>query len=461
MEQWAPQAYRFALDPTPAQEAALASHCGAARYAYNYLLSRVKSVMDQRSAERSYGIEEEHLTPTMNWSAYGLRNYLNSVKDEVAPWWSENSKEAFANGAANLALALKNWNASRKGARAGKRVGFPRYKTRNSRHTMTFTTGAIRVNPDRVSVTLPRIGRVHTLESTRKLARKIENGSARITRATITHQAGRWFVVFTTHVLRRARSHSRPGTVVGVDVGVKDLLVAATPDGSEVLRVPLPAEIRELEKKRRTLQRRSRNQQAPRRGVAPSNRWRRANERITRLYGKIMNLREDAIHKATTHLSTHYETVVLENLNVAGMRTRGGAHKKGLNGAISRAALATTRHHMNYKTAREGGTLVLADRWFPSSKTCSSCSAVKAKLRLDEREYACTECGVILDRDVNAAINLAQLVVSDTPRVARGLDVEPSVRPRDPAGSRAAGREASTLDLEGPSTSNSALLASA
>jgi hypothetical protein len=88
--------YRYALDPTPAQDQQLRSHCGAARFAFNHMLAAVKINLDQRRAESSYGIAEADLTPLLNWSAYGLRKTWNQVKDRVAPWWAENSKEAYA-----------------------------------------------------------------------------------------------------------------------------------------------------------------------------------------------------------------------------------------------------------------------------------------------------------------------------------------------------------------------------
>ena len=109
------QAYRFALDPSPAQEAALRSHCGAQRFAFNWGLARVKANLGQREAERNYGVPEELLTPAVSWSAWSLRKDFNAVKREVAPWWAENSKEAYASGLANLTAALGNWATSRAG----------------------------------------------------------------------------------------------------------------------------------------------------------------------------------------------------------------------------------------------------------------------------------------------------------------------------------------------------------
>ena len=102
------QAYRFALDPTPAQEAKLRSHCGGQRYAFNWGLARVKANLDQRAAEMTYDIPGDQLTPSLSWSAYSLRKDWNQAKYEAASWWGENSKEAYSSGLANLAAALTN-----------------------------------------------------------------------------------------------------------------------------------------------------------------------------------------------------------------------------------------------------------------------------------------------------------------------------------------------------------------
>ena len=175
------QAYRFALDPSPVQQAALRSHCGAQRFAFNWGLARVKANLGQCEAERSYGVPEEALTPAVSWSAWSLRKDFNQVKHQVAPWWADNSKEAYASGLANLAAALANWAASRAGTRKGPKIAFPKFKGKRSVLSVRFTTGAFGLaSGDRRHVQLPRIGLVRTHESTRKLARRLEAGSARI-----------------------------------------------------------------------------------------------------------------------------------------------------------------------------------------------------------------------------------------------------------------------------------------
>jgi putative transposase len=119
-EGWTAQACRYALDPAPVQERAFRSRAGGARKAHNTMLGLVKAVMDQRAAERSYGIAGAGLTPALDWSLAGLRKKWNACKGEVAPWWAENSKEACNTGLDALARGLDAWSKSRTGERAGK-----------------------------------------------------------------------------------------------------------------------------------------------------------------------------------------------------------------------------------------------------------------------------------------------------------------------------------------------------
>lgn len=220
------QAYRYALDPTPEQEIRLRSHCGAQRFAFNWGLATVQANLAQRAAERSYGIAEPDLTPPTGWSAYELRRRWNSVKESIAPWWAENSKEAYASGLANLAAGLSNWADSRSGKRRGRAARFPRFKSKKSAMSCRFTTGVMGLTADdRRHVKLPRIGTVRTWESTRKLARRLTSGTARVRSATVALRGGRWFVSFSVEVERHDRGPRRPAAVVGVDLGVKHLAV--------------------------------------------------------------------------------------------------------------------------------------------------------------------------------------------------------------------------------------------
>jgi putative transposase len=422
---WVAQAYRYALAPTPAQQRACWSHAGGARKAHNTLLAKVKAVMDQRAAERSYGIGEDSLTPKLGWSLPALRREWNARKNELAPWWRENSKEAYNSGLDALARGLEAWSKSRTGERAGRAVGFPRFKTRRDRASVRFTTGAIRVEPDRHHVTLPRLGTIKTYESTRKLGRRVQAGTARILSATLScDSAGRWHVSFQVLVRRAVTipAHvARRDPVVGVDVGVKaeSLLVVATPDGREIGRVAAPKSLTAAQARLRALQRRAARQQGPydptrRARQRASKRWQRTQSRIGMTHARAAAVRRDVLHKATTELAQRHRVIAVEKLNATGMRAAGGARKRGLNRALADAALAQIRRMLGYKTRWYGSTLVEADRFYPSSKICSACGGRKPSLTLADRTYACEYCGLVIDRDLNAAINLARL--GDTQR---------------------------------------------
>ena len=396
------QAYQFALDPTEGQRAALASHCGGQRVALNWGLAQVKANLAQRQAERSYGVAEDDLTPRVNWSAYSLRKDWNQAKAEVAPWWAENSKEAYASGLANLATALGNWNASRKGDRAGPTVRFPRFKSKRGTWSYTVTTGAFGLAAqDRRHVQLPRIGLVRTHESTRKLARRIETDTARILKATVSHRRGRWFVSLQAEVLRDDPQPASRGGVVGVDLGVKHLAVLSTGE-----QVPNPKHLDHAQRELRRLQRQAARRWAPgRKPDEQSQRWHHTQDRIRRLHTYIANARQDGLHQLSTRLIREFDTIVIEDLNVAGM-----VANRALARAIADVGMGELRRQITYKTTWNGRELVVADRWFPSSKTCSDCGVVKAKLRRSERTFTCDACGMSRDRDDNAARNLANLV---------------------------------------------------
>lgn len=425
---WTVQAYQFALAPTLAQEQAMYSHAGARLFAFNTMLAAVKANLGQRAAEKTYGVTDAGLTPCLGWSMMSLRREWNrrkhtvAVRDDGTPWWGENSKEAYASGCQALADALNNWSESKKGTRKGPRMGFPGFRSkRTAARKFTFTTGAIRIEPDRKHVTLPRLGRIRTHESTRKLARRIENGTARITRATVRHDRGRWLVSFTCLVRRQTGhrpAHVRAGApVVGIDAGVKDLLIVATPDGTELLREPAPQHLKQAQRKLRALQRKSARQAGPwdptaRRKQEPSKGWERTQADIRKAHARAANLRLDRLHKLTTRLTQTHAAVGAETLNVKNMMAAGGARKRGLNRAIADASLGRLLRQLDYKTDWYGSRVVKADRWYPSSKTCSGCGAVKAKLALSERTYTCTNCGLVIDRDTNAAVNLARLALA-------------------------------------------------
>jgi putative transposase len=397
------QAYRFALDPTAAQERALRSHAGAARLAYNWGLAKCR---ERYRAQRKW------------YSAGELHKLWNAEKkaDPALAWWPVNSKCAYQEAFRNLDRALRDFVKSRKGKRKGKRLGFPKRKKKGKcRDSFRFGAGVMRCAWS--TVTLPRLGTLKTHEPTGKLAGKIQEGTARILSATVSRTAQRWFVSFTVEVQRDAPGpHPRPGTSAGIDLGVKTLLTGVDDRGrvTEIAgRKPLRASLRRLRRASRAHSRKQTGSAGRRRSAA----------RLARIHARVANQRGDALHKATTALARRYETVVVEDLHVTGMIAN-----KRLARAVSDQGFGTARRMLGYKTAREGGTLITADRWYPSSKTCSGCGRVKAKLTLADRVYQCDACGLVMGRDVNAARNLLSLAASGADRInACGAAVRPGL----------------------------------
>jgi putative transposase len=379
-------AYRFALDPSPAQERALRSHAGASRFAWNWALGRCG---ERYAAERKW------------YSGAELHKLWNTAKkaDPALAWWGENSKCAYQEAFRDLDRALRDFTKSRKGQRKGRRLGFPRVKKKGRCRDSFRLTGAIGCAGS--TVTLPRLGAIRTHEDTGKLAARTEAGTARILSATVSRTAQRWFVSFTVAARRDSpQVHARPGTAIGVDLGVKTLLTGVDDTG----RVTAVAGSRPLRAALRRLRRASR---ACSRKQPGSARRRKAAARLARLHARVADVRADALHKATSALAARYETVVVEDLNVTGMIS-----SKKLARAVSDQGFGQARRMLAYKTQRNGGTLLVADRWFPSSKLCSAYGWRKPSLTLAERTFACGQCGHTDDRDVNAARNLLHLAAS-------------------------------------------------
>lgn len=378
------QAYRFALDPTPAQERMLRSHAGAARFAWNWGLARCK---ERYTAERRW------------YSARDLHRLWNAAKkaDPALAWWGENSKCVYQEKFRDLDRALREFINSRKGERKGKRLGFPKVKKKGAcKDSFRFGGGVMRCSG--TTVTLPRLGTVRTHESTRKLARRLAAGTARIVSATVSRTAQRWFVSFSVDTGRAApQAHPWPGSAIGIDLGVT-VLITGVDDAGNVITVvgprPLHIALRQLRRASRAHSRKQPGGMNRRKSAA----------RLAVIHARVANVRADALHKVTTGLAVRFETVVVEDLNVVGM-----TRNRRLARAITDQGFGTVRRMLGYKTAWRGGKLILADRFYPSSKACSGCGAVKVKLALSERTFTCDACGLATDRDVNAARNLLYL----------------------------------------------------
>lgn len=388
---------KVALDPTPRQEQALWSHAGAARFAFNIALLHIQSQLSGCTPVQGKG--------RADWSMPALRRWWNEWKREIAPWWNENSKEAYNTGLQSLSDAFSNYFDSRSGTRKGRRMGWPRPRKRSkTTPRFTYTTGSFGVADDH-GLKLPRIGRVHCMENVRRLV-----GDARITRMTIRHEGGRWYASLSVECDEPQPAANLKGSI-GIDLGVRTF--ATLSDGTMIAN---PHRMKLIARKQRRLSRRlSRRHKG-------SKRWVEAKRENSKLANRAANQRRDMLDKTTTMLAATYRDISIEDLNVKGMSRRnkpkedpgrpgeylpnGRARKSGLNREILDQGFGMFRRMLEYKCARTGARLHVIDRWYPSSKTCSGCGTVKTKLSLNTRTYVCHTCGLVMDRDLNAAINI-------------------------------------------------------
>jgi putative transposase len=399
-EGWCVQAFCFALNPSAEQAACLRRQFGGCRYARNWAVRTLKEDLDLYQAT---GGETEKP------SLAGLRKRWNRVKDAECTdaetgevWWPQVSKEAFADGIRGAVDGYWNWQVSRAGKRTGRRVGFPRFAKKGRDRDRVTTTGAIRVEPDRRHVTLPRIGTVRVHENTRCLQRLIGKGKARILAVTVSREGARLVAAFRVIVQRPVQPRAAlRGSRVGVDVGVRVLATVADSHGTVIQRVPNP---RPLEAALKELRHLSRERSRRTRG---SRRYTQTRQKITRLHRRIAAIRGYHIHVFTTRLAKTHSEIVVEGLDAAGMlRQRGLAGARARRRGLSDAALAETRRQLAYKAGWYGSRLVVADRWFPSSRTCHGCGHVQ-DIGWAEH-WTCARCGAQHQRDDNAAVNLAR-----------------------------------------------------
>lgn len=422
-----PTTFKFTLDVNAEQHQRLLAHAGASRLAFNHHLGRVKANLEQRAAERSYGIPEADLTPALSWSKVSFINEMNAWKDGRAadarvevlddgtvvrglPWRGEVSTDVFETASVHAAQALKNWSDSKKGTRAGKAAGFPRFKSRH-RTTPAFrlrarskegATPSVRPTGSH-AMRFPKLGELRVRETTTQLRRMYASGRFHAYAAAFRFERGRWVVVVTGvaaplhHQRRNPTAGGRTQSRVGVDLGVKTLAVAADEHGHVRHRWE---GVKALQAAQARLKLANQAYARTKRG---SNGRRKAARRLGKIHARVTALRRGLLHQVTAQLARGHTSVVIEDLHAAGM-----LRNRRLARAISDAAFGELRRQLEYKAAWYGTELVIADRWYPSSKTCSGCGTIKADLTLSERTYACVACGLVIDRDLNAAINLAR-----------------------------------------------------
>lgn len=414
---WAARGFVFEVtwpnDPEAASR--IRSQFGARRFAYNWALARVKADMDPKKVDPTHA--------SVPWNLYALRKRFNAEKHAIAPWWKENSKEAYSTGVADLCTALKNFSDATTGWRKGRAAGFPRFKARrNDRARVRFSTGVMKVEPDRRTITLPVVGALRSKESTRRLERLVGTGKARILNATLSERWGRLFVSFSCVVEAHPYPAPTKGGRVGVDLGLRVLATIADDSGA-ITEVPNPAPLRA------TLTGRRRAGRQLSRRIPGSNGHRVAKAKLARLDRRVVHLRREAHHQLTSWLAGTYSEVVIEDLDLAAMKKSMG--RRAFRRSVSDAAPGQIRPQLTYKMAWRGSTLAVADRWFASSKIHHGCGCRLIEPRKLAKQLVCAHTGELVGRDVNAALNLR-----DWPDTAsRGSVGATAPKPSSPTGS--------------------------
>ena len=366
--------HKIALVPTREQALLLSRHCGYARVAYNHALASFEA-----------GLKQDEFK-----SVYTLKREFNAVKKDEYKWCAELSQNASKNAIHHLDRAIKNWlkKLQAKKPRKHKRQYGQKYQVDNGKGTVKVCGNA---------VYLPKIQWVKMRECMRF--------EGEIVQATVTKTHGRWFVCLTVETGEEPPD-KRDGETIGIDMGLKTL---ATYSDGRVVENPKGAIECQYRKLRRVDKSISRSKKVHGKTNTSKRRQKKYDER-QRIYGRIANIRDDVHHKATSVLGSakHVGRVIVESLNVAGLR-----RNKHLSRAFHRAGISGFLRMLAYKSGWNGVAFEKADRWFASTKTCSGCGQKKVAMDLSEREYVCMGCGLVLDRDLNAARNLAQYVKDD------------------------------------------------
>ena len=372
------KAYRYELDPNNSQRSSLLQHAGITRFTYNWgLQQRITLFNNAQGAARFTNAMKQH-------------KILTSLKKTHFPWMYECSKCAPQEALRDLHKAFNNFYRGRK---AGKNIGFPKFKKKGVRDSFRLY-GTIRIEGRKIR--LPRIGKIRIKE------RRSSYCKGKILSVTVKQRANRWFVSIAVEE-EIANPTLQQGPKVGVDLGIKTL--ATLSDGTMFLNP------RALGKRHRKLKRLSRSLSRKKKG---SKNREKARHRLAKFYLKTFNIRQDTLHKLTTYLAKSHSTIVIEDLHVSGMMTN-----RQLARAISDVGMFEFRRQLEYKSQWYGSNLVIAPRSYPSSKKCSNCGHKKKELALSEREYVCEACGIRIDRDLNAARNLVAVSLPVTQTACR------------------------------------------
>lgn len=396
--------HKIELKPNNKQKTYFRKAFGCARFAYNWGLAEW---------QRKYKKGEKV-------SIYDLRKTFNSIKKEQFPFVTEVTKFAVERPFFHLNAAFtKFFSDLKKGI-----VFYPQFKKKRdnfgsfyiggdqvvlsdkNRNSKAFEKIAHNISYKKQYIKIPNLGWVKMTERVRYIG-KINN-------VVISQNGDKFYVSFSMEITEKEykRTHLYASKIksrsVGIDFGIKSTLILS--DGIEVLNPkPLRRSQNRIKRLSRQLCKRShaKTKQERQQGVEKSNNYKKLALKLCNVHRRVANIRYDFIQKVTTILTTNYAHVAIENLNTKGMM-----RNHHLAQAISDVSFYEIKRQIEYKSSYNEVLVTKADRFYPSSKTCSVCGNIKSELKLNDRIYHCSKCGAVMDRDYNASLNLLSLVTN-------------------------------------------------
>jgi putative transposase len=351
--------HKIKLYPTKKQQLLLVKSCGVARFAYNWAL-------DQWNRKREMGERA---------SAYTLIKELTQIKREQFPWMLEVSKTCPQYAIHNLESAFKSF--------FNKNTRYPRFKKKGDRDSFVAVENKESFNQSNYRIHIPKIGKIKCAENLR-FKGKVNN-------VVVSRVADMWFASINVELFEDALAKSESQAIVGVDLGIKTMITLSDGTTFENPKA-LSSSLARVKRLQRCLSKKGKG----------SENAKKAKIKLARRLYRVRCIRSHQIHLATKFISLNYGKVVVEDLNVAGM-----VKNRSLAMRVSDVSFGTILNAIRYKCQAAGIEVVIADRFFASSKKCSRCGSVKERLKLSERVFTC-DCGLSIDRDLNAALNLSK-----------------------------------------------------
>jgi putative transposase len=348
------------LKLTTEQKTIMSKHAGIARFTYNWGLATWKSLYQDGYRPNKYLLK---------------KFFNNEVKTELE-WIKEKG----------ICQKITQYAFDQLGAAFDRffkgNGGYPKFKKKGQNDSFTIDAGGKPIPVGGLRIKLPTIGWVKTYEGLPQTT---------TTKLTISRIADDWYIAFAHRVETEVTPKSQE--IVGVDLGIKELATLSTG-----VVFPNPKAYKKSIQKLKRL-----SKAHARKAKGSTNRY-QSKIKLALHHQSVSNIRKDSLHKVTNYLCKNHAVIVIEDLNVSGLMQN---HK--LAQSIADCGFYEFKRQLEYKCKKFGSKLILADRWYPSSKTCSHCGCKKESLLLSERVYECEHCEHVMDRDLNAAINLSRL----------------------------------------------------